>query len=133
MKKLWHKLFGGPPQPALRPPVSRRLKTYSAASGYVYQYRSAGSREGKDGPEYLFEVSRDRRPPIEWAVVLPDALLEAFASSEGRSLSSPERFGIAKVTLQFEMDSASDWNENGRKIECSPQEMREAIQYLGIA
>jgi len=47
-------------------PAVRRQKTYSAESGYVYQYYYEGqrpaSRDGSSGIEFVFNVSADRNP-----------------------------------------------------------------------
>ena len=54
------------------PPV-RRMKSYSAQSGYVYQYYYEGQRLFRHGPdhgtEFVFSLSPDRKagtPPPSW-------------------------------------------------------------------
>lgn len=57
-----------PPPPLLGRPKVRREKSYSADSGYVYQYFHEGYREmklaGELGAEYVFDVSSDRKSVV---------------------------------------------------------------------
>ena len=80
-------------------PAVRRIKTYSAASGYVYQYFYEGRRPAGRGMEYVFQVSADRRAYSSVAVTLDDEVLAAWQVAEARELSSSERYGVAKMAL----------------------------------
>ncbi len=81
----------------------RRQKTYSAQSGYVYQYYYQGhrpfDRARQHGVEYVFEVSADRKTYIPVSVFLDEACLGAWESGHARTLSSTERYAIAKMAL----------------------------------
>ena len=83
-------------------PGTHRLKTYSAQSGYVYQYFYEGHRpfsSGEPGTEFVFSVSADRKRwhPVE--VVVPDAALANWEHTHGRELSATERYAVAKLSL----------------------------------
>ena len=93
----WLRRLGrkGPPPPLTGAPAVRRLKSYSAASGYVYQY----FYEGRRGAEYVFQVCGDRRTYFSVAVSLSDAALEAWQKEGARELNSTERYAVAKMAL----------------------------------
>jgi hypothetical protein len=52
----------------------RRHKSYSAASGYVYQYFYEGYRAAGPETEFVFQASADRKAFFPVSVVLPDAV-----------------------------------------------------------
>ena len=80
-----------------------RLKTYSARSGYVYQYRYQGSRPIQAGPdsgvEFVFSVSADRKSWHDLGVVVSDGAIRAWEEAHARELTSAERHAIAKMAL----------------------------------
>ena len=81
----------------------RRLKTYSARSGYVYQYCYQGSRPihaaPDSGVEFVFSVSADRKKWHAVGVVVGDGAIRAWQEARARELSSVERYAIAKMAL----------------------------------
>ena len=84
------------------PPV-RRLKTYSAQSGYVYQYYYEGHREYRSGDErgmeFVFTISPDRKNWHTTSVLVSDTALRAWEEAHARQLSSTERYAVAKIAL----------------------------------
>jgi len=84
-------------------PAVRRQKTYSAESGYVYQYfyegRRPASREGKPGVQFVFNVSADRKSSFPVSVFVSDEALESWQQGHARELGSTERYAIAKMSL----------------------------------
>jgi hypothetical protein len=83
------------------PPV-RRQKTYSAQSGYVYQYYYEGQRplrRGARGTEFVFDVSADRKSSWPVSVVVSEEALGHWERGHGRELSGTERYAIAKMAL----------------------------------
>ena len=79
------------------------MKTYSAQSGYVFQYRYEGHRPfragGDGGEEFVFSVSAGSRNGIPVAVRVPAAAIRAWEEKHSRQLSSTERYAIAKLAL----------------------------------
>jgi len=79
------------------------MKTYSAQSGYVYQYYYEGQRPfhsaGESGTEFVFSVSGDRKRWGPVSVFAGDSALDAWQSAHERKLSSSERYAIAKIAL----------------------------------
>ena len=84
------------------PPV-RRMKSYSAQSGYVYQYYYEGHRPfrsaGESGPEFVFTISADRKSWSEASVRVCDQAVAPWERSHARALSNNERYAIAKMAL----------------------------------
>jgi hypothetical protein len=96
-------LFSKKDVPLTGAPSVRRLKTYSARSGYVYQYRYQGCRPlhaGRDsGVEFVFSVSADRTSWLAVGVLVSDDAIRAWEEGRARQLSSAERYAIAKMAL----------------------------------
>lgn len=81
----------------------RRVKSYSAANGYVYQYffyevnriRVNGSPVG----EFIYAISADRKTTFALRILVEQSALEAWAAVNGRRLTSSEEYAIAKMRL----------------------------------
>jgi hypothetical protein len=93
-------------------PAVRRMKTYSAQSGYVYQYYYEGHRDyrgaGDDGVEFVFTVSADRKTSHETSVLVSNPAIRAWEQGHGRELSLTERYAIAKIALFQAFDERPD-------------------------
>jgi len=108
------------PAPLTGAPTVRRQKTYSAESGYVYQYYYLGYREtgdaGRPATEYVFDVSADRRSSFALSILLPADATLGWETATGRELTATERYAIAKMALFAAFDERDD-----------PARMREAV------
>jgi len=86
-----------------RPDAVRRIKTYSAADGFVYQYYfyegNRGNRSGSPGGEFTYIISADRQSNFPFRIFVRQAALEAWATSNGRVLTSSEEYAVAKMRL----------------------------------
>ena len=91
--------FTKKPLPLTGAPAVRRLKSYSAQSGYVYQYFYEGQRPFESGAEYVFSVSADRKNWHPTHVRVDAAALRAWEQSHTRELSSAERYAVVKMAL----------------------------------
>jgi hypothetical protein len=84
-------------------PSSRRIKTYAAQSGYVYEYFYRGHRkqrrEGEEHVEYVFAASAGRERPLSLSVFLPDSAVASWESANNRLLSATEKYALAKLAL----------------------------------
>ena len=110
--------FGKKPVPLAGVPAVRRQKTYSAQSGYVYQYFYEGHRpsSAERGTEYVFDVSSDRKTSSPVSVVISDAAVASWQNESGRTLSATEQYAIAKMALFQAFDERE-----------SPEAMRQAV------
>jgi hypothetical protein len=96
-------LFQRKPVALTGAPAIRRMKTYSAQSGYVYQYYFEGyrplSENGDTGTEFVFQISADRKEWSAVSVCLTETALRAWETAQARQLSSTERYAVAKLAL----------------------------------
>ncbi|MFY9530001.1 MAG: hypothetical protein WBC04_21745 [Candidatus Acidiferrales bacterium] len=85
------------------PGAVRRIKSYSAASGFVYQYQFQGvhpSRRGLSvGNEYVYLVSADRKTMFPLRIFVRRDAVERWGKQTGRSLTGTEEYAVAKMRL----------------------------------
>lgn len=90
----------------------RRVKTYSARSGYVYQYYYQGHRPfrsgGAAGTEFVFSVSADRRAWGPAGILIASSAVAAWQNAHERELSSTEVYALAKMALFQAFDERSN-------------------------
>ena len=79
--------------------MAARLKTYSAASGFVYQYVFVGECEHAHATEYMFEVG-----PHHLSVLLAHTAIAALESEYDRELHATERYALAQMALRAAFD-----------------------------
>jgi hypothetical protein len=86
-----------------RPEAVRRVKSYSAANGYVYQYCfyevNRISHQGGPAGEFIYAISADRKTTFPLRIVVLQSALDAWAKTQGRSLTSSEEYAVAKMRL----------------------------------
>ena len=112
------------------------MKTYSAQSGYVYQYfyegqRRTGSGEGAE-TEFVFSISADRKNWSQAAVVVGDAALRAWEESNDRQLSATERYAIAKVALFQAFDERATPAEMSGEIRVRAADVDGIVESLDL-
>jgi hypothetical protein len=119
------------------PPV-RRLKTYTGAQGYVYQYYFVGKRPAlPDDPEtpateFVFDVTSDRKLTYAVSVFLPDSAREAWSQKHGRPLSDAEQYAAVKLRLFRAFDELEDMKSRGRRLVITSAQLEEALGSLGV-
>lgn len=116
------------PEPE-RAPMVRREKTYSAASGQVYQYRFAEAV----GDAHVFDVSEGRGAGFPVRVRLEEAGLRACEARMGTPLRWNERYALAKLKLMRAMDEAASAEELRRGVMASEGEMLEFLRELRMS
>src|SRR5690242_19814005 len=93
-----------------RPEAVRRVKTYSAASGYVYQYyfyEVQKTRRGfSAGTEYVYMVSFDRKQVFPLRIFVKQSAVEKWGRTAGRALSGTEEYAVAKLRLFQALDES---------------------------
>ena len=86
-----------------KPEAVRRIKSYSAANGYVYQYYfyelNRIAVDGRAAGEFVYVISADRGASFGLRIFVMQAALEAWAAANGRSLTSSEEYAVAKMRL----------------------------------
>jgi len=125
------------PQPLRGAPPVRREKSYSAQTGYVYQYYYEGcrdaDREGRPGQEYVFHVSSDRKSSFSLSVFLPKAVVDGWQQRHGRALNSTEQYAAVKLTLFRSFDERADLGAATAEVEVDAGGIEEHLATLGIA
>lgn len=116
----------------------RRLKTYTGAQGYVYQYYFVGKRAAlPDDPEapateFVFDVTSDRKLTFAVSVFLPEASVAEWAKAHGRPLNDAEQYAAAKLRLFRAFDELEDVKTHGRRLTIDGALLEEALASLGV-
>jgi hypothetical protein len=86
-----------------KPEAVRRIKSYSVANGYVYQYYFYELNrvlvDGEAAAEFVYAISTDRGTSFGLRIFVMQAALEAWARANGRALTSSEEYAVAKMRL----------------------------------
>ena len=123
-----------------RPDAVRRVKSYSAADGYVYQYYfyegNRAQRNGKPGGEFTYVVSSDRRSAYPFKIFVKQSALDAWAKVNGRPLTSSEEYAVAKMRLFQAFDEgavqAPGEGQAPREVVVEEANLEEMLGRLGI-
>jgi hypothetical protein len=123
-----------------RPDAVRRVKSYSAADGFVYQYyffeSNRAKRGSSPGGEFTYVVSVDRQSAFPFKIFVHQSALESWAAQNGRALSSSEEYAVAKMRLFNAFDEgavqASPQEEPPREVVVNESNLEELLGQLGI-
>ena len=117
-------------------PAARRVKLYTAQSGYVYEYYYQGHRPfhsgGESGREFVFAVSADRKNWNPAAVLLGDDAVRAWETTHGRELSSTERYAVAKMALFQAFDERPGPEQMKGEVRVRAADVDAIIETLGL-
>jgi hypothetical protein len=96
-----------------KPETVRRIKTYSAESGYVYQYQfqdvHPAKQGGAIGNEYIYYVSADRKTMFPVRIFVRRDALDLWTKRTGRALTGTEEYAVAKMRLFQALDEVEDF------------------------
>jgi hypothetical protein len=96
-----------------KPETVRRIKTYSASSGYVYQYQfqdaHPSTNPAEPGNEYIYYVSTDRKTMFPIRILVRRDALDRWSKQNGRALSGTEEYALAKMRLFQAFDEVNDF------------------------
>jgi hypothetical protein len=114
----------------------RRLKTYTGAQGYVYQYYFVGKRAALDAnapaTEFVFDVTSDRKSTYSVSVFLPQNSIAGWNATHGRSLTDAEQYAAVKMRLFRAFDEIGDLKEHGRELIVDREMLNEGLSTLGV-
>jgi hypothetical protein len=86
-----------------RPEAAHRVKSYSAATGYVYQYYfyevEKAKRGGAEGTEYVYMASVDRKHVFPVKIFVGRNALKKWSERTGREFTGTEEYAVAKMRL----------------------------------
>lgn len=85
------------------PDIVRRIKTYSAENGAVYQYQfkevRPATNNGEAGNEYIYYVTADRKTMHPVRVFVSHVGIGKWSAQSGRTLNGTEEYAVAKMRL----------------------------------
>lgn len=116
----------------------RRLKTYTGAQGYVYQYYFVGKRDALAGDpespatEFIFDVTSDRKVTYSVSIFLPDGPRQRWAEQHGRALNDAEQYAAVKMRLFRAFDELENVMSQGRRLSIDSALLEEALVNLGV-
>jgi hypothetical protein len=116
----------------------RRMKTYTAETGGVYQYYFVGKRDAlPDAPEapateYIFDVTPDRRVTYAVSIFLQTDALDAWARAHERRLTDAEQYAAAKIRLFRAFDEIENMASSGRRLLLTPENIEDVLAVLGL-
>jgi hypothetical protein len=116
----------------------RRVKTYTAQTGYVYEYYFVGKRDAlADDPfapatEFIFDVSSDRKTIFAVSIFLSPRALDEYSAERGRTLSEPERYAAVKLRLIQAFDETANMLQDGRRLTLDAATLPALLESIGI-
>ena len=116
------------------PPV-RRVKTYTGAQGYVYQYYFVGKRAAIAKPpatDYVFDVTADRKTTFAVSVFLTEDAIRDWAANHGRNLTESEQYGAVKMRLFQAFDEIENMMTDGRQLFVNAETLEQVLATLGV-
>jgi hypothetical protein len=117
----------------------RRMKAYTGATGYVYQYYFVGKRDtlpaDPESPatEYVFDATSDRKVTFAVSVFLKPEALTVWAAGHGRDLTGSEQYAAAKMRLLRGFDEIEDMREHGRRLLVTAENIEALLAPLSLA
>lgn len=130
---VWRRLSRGRSEPEFSgAPAVRRIKTYSAQSGYVYQYYFDGRREHQGCSEYRFQAAIDAKSFAPVLVRLSGEIIGVWQGSAARELIPTELYGVAKLLLFKLLDETDPAALHGSEIKLSHEELNRIAKELDL-
>ena len=133
---MFRSFFSKKPPALTGAPAVRRMKTYSAQSGYVYQYFYEGQRELRSGAEhtteYVFQISADRKTWTNASVLVAASVMTVWQAANDRQLSSTERYAIAKMALFHAFDERETPAGMNTEIRVRAVDVDGIVESLGL-
>jgi hypothetical protein len=119
-----------------KPETVRRIKSYSAASGYVYQYQFQDvhpAREGSEfGNDYVYYVSADRKTMFPVHIFVPRDSVERWSNQTGRTLTGTEEYAVAKMRLFQALDEVEDFASSRPKLKVDESSLTALLERLDL-
>jgi hypothetical protein len=116
----------------------RRLKTYTAQSGYVYTYyfvgRRAALRNDPEAPasEYVFDIAVEQGARCAVSVFLKPQALEAWRAARDRALTEAEQYAAAKLRLLQMLDELPAPAASAQRVNVTSENILELLALIGL-
>ena len=133
LRRFLERLRRRQPAPVTGAPAVRRPKTWSAQSGYVYQYVFEGHRQ-RAGEHRVSVPGRLRAPGAARVVrvVLPDDVIQEWEREHEIPLRPNERHGIAKMALFQAFDERPNPAQMRAAVLVRRADLEAIVETLGI-
>jgi hypothetical protein len=119
-----------------RPEAVRRVKSYSAATGYVYQYYfyevQKAHRRGLAGNDYVYMVSVDRKTVFPLKIFVAREGIQQWSRAAGRELTGTEEYAVAKMRLFEALDEVPDLATGRPELVVDGSNIEELLSRLDI-
>lgn len=119
-----------------KPETVRRIKTYSGASGYVYQYQfqdvHPSTKSGEPGNEYVYYVSADRKTMFPIRIFVARRALENWTKETGRVLTGTEEYAVAKMRLFQAFDEVENFTTARPDLDVDDSNLAELLSRLDL-
>ncbi|MDP9269262.1 MAG: hypothetical protein M3P27_13200 [Acidobacteriota bacterium] len=118
--------------------TTRRMKTYTAQTGRVYQYYFVGQRDAmpqdpaSPAVEYIFDVTADRKTMFAVSVYLKRSAIESWKAAHGRPLTDAEQYAAAKLRLFQGFDEVERMQQEGRRLVIDGAAIQPLLEQLGV-
>lgn len=122
----------GTPEKLLGVPATRRLKNYAAFSGYVYEYYFEGYRDRREGREFVFSVSGDRKSWFAFEVRLAAGATEAWQRERELALGDRDLYALAKLALFSTFDERANPAAMRGSVDVTPEMAVELLEKLDL-
>ena len=119
-------------KPLTGAPAAPRQKTYSAMSGYAYQYFYTGQRDIKEGIEFVFDVSADRKTSFQLSIIVRNSALAQWEQAHERPLESNERYAVAKLALFRAFDETDTPQGLLKPVHVDAKQVEEILESLDL-
>jgi hypothetical protein len=118
------------------PNVVRRIKTYSAENGAVYQYQFQEVRPvaigGERGNEYVYYVTADRKTMDAVRVFVSRAGIEKWGARTGRTLNGTEEYAVAKMRLFEGFDEIAEIEKSSAVLRVDDSNVEALLEKLDL-
>jgi hypothetical protein len=119
-----------------KPETVRRIKSYSAESGYVYQYQFQDAHPAKQGSapgnEYVYYVSADRKKMFPVRIFVSQDAIEKWGKATGRALTGTEEYAAAKMRLFQAFDEGQELSATGSALVVDESNLNALLQRLDL-
>jgi hypothetical protein len=119
-----------------RPEALRRVKSYSAATGYVYQYYFYEVEKKKlgsfAGTEYVYMVSLDRKHVFPVRIFVRSDAIEKWFARSGQALTGTEEYAVAKMRLFQAFDEIESFGEKTPELVVDDSNLETLLSQLDL-
>jgi len=119
-----------------KPEAVRRIKSYSAESGYVYQYQFQDAHPVQQGNargnEYVYYVSADRKKMFPVRIFVGQDAIKKWGEATGRALTGTEEYAAAKMRLFQAFDEGEELSATSPALVVDESNLNALLQRLDL-